>query len=246
MDRAIFNLPQSGDSARAWGISSLVSLLLHGLVLGALGFAMPANFVKAPETSVSIDLEMLATAAPEPEPAQPAAPPQQRQVAEAEPEKTVEPMPEPVPQKAETPKPKPAPKKVETRKPVQPQKAAVNGRADGQSRQVASNVSPAAKTSSKAGSGPPTPPAPIGGASSPRPVYPELARKRGQEGTVNVRCQVDVSGKVTAVSLAKSSGFKLLDEAALKAVGKWKFRPGSKDGASVAGTVVVPVQFRLQ
>ncbi len=59
-----------------------------------------------------------------------------------------------------------------------------------------------------------------------------------------MRCQVDANGHVTNVSLARSSGFRLLDEAALKAVGKWKFKPGRKDGACVAGTVVVPVQFQ--
>ena len=102
------------------------------------------------------------------------------------------------------------------------------------------------QVASKAPIGESSPPAPAGGSGKPRPQYPERARKRGQEGTVSVRCQVDANGHVTNVSLARSSGFRLLDEAALKAVGKWKFKPGRKDGADVAGTVVVPVQFRLQ
>ncbi|MBD5641406.1 MAG: energy transducer TonB [Desulfovibrio sp.] len=80
----------------------------------------------------------------------------------------------------------------------------------------------------------------------PQPQYPELARRRGQEGTVNVRCQVDAAGRVQSVELAKSSGFRLLDEAALKTVAKWKFRPGTRDGAPVAGTVIVPVRFQLR
>lgn len=246
MGPANFKIP-TGGSARAWEVSSLASLLLHGLALAALGFATPANFMKAPDNSVTIDLEMMATAAPRAEQAlTPPETPQKAQAPDAVHKKPRETETAPSPKKAETPKPKPAPRKAEARKPVQSQKTAAAEVPEGQPRQVASNVSPASKTSSRAASAPPTPPAPIGGASSPRPAYPELARRRGQEGTVNVRCQVDASGKVTSVSLAKSSGFKLLDDAAIKAVEKWKFRAASRDGASVAGTVVVPVQFRLQ
>lgn len=248
MHRATFSTPWRGDSARVWKVCSLVSILLHGLVLGALAFALPVNFAKPPDTSVSIDLDMVATGEPQPEPSlsEPAALPEPQV---AEPEKAIEPEPEPAPapKKAEAPKPKPVPKKAERSKQEQPRKtAAANARSDGQSRQLANNVSPAAKTVATSTGAPSTPPAPLGGSSTPRPPYPELARKRGQEGTVNIRCQVDAQGNVTAVAIAKSSGFKLLDDAALKTVGKWKFRAGSKDGASVAGTVVVPVQFKLQ
>lgn len=90
------------------------------------------------------------------------------------------------------------------------------------------------------------PPALAVGSSRRAPQYPELARKRGQEGEVKVRCQVDSTGRVAGVSIAMSSGSRLLDEAALKAVAKWKFEPGKKDGVNVAGSVIVPVRFELK
>lgn len=89
-------------------------------------------------------------------------------------------------------------------------------------------------------------PVPLGGRFSPHPAYPELARRRGQEGRVEVRCRVNASGIVAETGIAKSSGYKLLDEAALKTVKKWIFKPAASGGANVEGTVIVPVEFRLE
>lgn len=89
-------------------------------------------------------------------------------------------------------------------------------------------------------------PRPSGGAFSPQPAYPDLARKRGQEGVVSIRCHIDPSGKVINAAIAQSSGFRLLDEAALKSLRQWKFVPALKDGAPVAGSLVVPVRFQLR
>lgn len=238
MNANIFSLPGQRREARAFEISSVISIMLHSLILGAFGWAMPLTISKTPENaSVSIDLEMLAapvTAAYEP-PAEPEAPPL------PEPQAVAEPEPAPMPKKVETPRPEP--KKMEARKPKPAPARPVAKKGDAPEKLVASkSMEPAARPAPA----PARAPAQLGGAHSPHPPYPDLARKRGQEGTVNVRCEVDAQGKVTAVSLAKSSGFKLLDEAALKAVGKWKFRPGEKDGASVAGSVIVPVQFKLK
>lgn len=91
-----------------------------------------------------------------------------------------------------------------------------------------------------------TQPVATGGSGSPKPHYPELARKRGQEGTVNIRCQVAATGEVLDAAIAKSSGFKLLDEAALKTLLKWRFKPATNNGTNVPGTVIVPVLFKLQ
>lgn len=241
MGSSIFTLPSRENHARALEVSSMISFLLHGLMLGALGFAFPAPMHKPAEEAISIDLALLAEETPAPKAAQvaEAAPAPEPPAPQAASEPPVPQEVAPVPQKVKPPKPAP-PKKTEARKADAPKKA-VQTVASLQPAQGAEPLSrPAAKPSVA------TQPAPLGGASTPRPPYPELARKRGQEGTVNVRCQVDASGLVTGVALAKSSGFKLLDEAALKTVSKWKFKPGQKDGASVAGTVVVPVQFKLQ
>jgi protein TonB len=79
-----------------------------------------------------------------------------------------------------------------------------------------------------------------------KPVYPELARQRGQEGLVILDVDVDERGYAVKVAVKRSSGFSLLDDAALKRVGRWRFRPAQAGGISVAGHVLVPVEFRLK
>jgi periplasmic protein TonB len=80
---------------------------------------------------------------------------------------------------------------------------------------------------------------------NPPPEYPVLARKRGYEGTVMVNVEVDATGRVKDLNLSASSGYKMLDTAALNAVKQWRFVPGKKGDAAVLIWVVVPVQFIL-
>lgn len=80
---------------------------------------------------------------------------------------------------------------------------------------------------------------------NPAPVYPRLAQERGEEGTVVVDVEVLASGRSGAVSVARSSGSMLLDEAARKAVRQWQFRPAHRQGRAVAVTVEIPITFRL-
>lgn len=80
---------------------------------------------------------------------------------------------------------------------------------------------------------------------TPAPRYPESARREGKEGRVLVRAQVDTQGRVRGVSLARSSGVSALDQAALDAVRRWKFRPRQVNGSSTEAIVEVPVYFSL-
>jgi protein TonB len=48
-----------------------------------------------------------------------------------------------------------------------------------------------------------------------RKIYPEEARRRGEEGNVALRFTVDRSGRVLEAAIAKGSGSARLDEAAL-------------------------------
>jgi len=89
-------------------------------------------------------------------------------------------------------------------------------------------------------------PSPFGGHVNPRPVYPELARQRGQEGQVVLLVYVDIQGNPTTVLVEDSSEHALLDQAAVQAIQRWKFNPASRNGEAVPGTVRVPVTFRLQ
>ncbi len=81
---------------------------------------------------------------------------------------------------------------------------------------------------------------------NPPPPYPRVARKRGQQGTVVLRVEVDESGAARSVVLQNSSGFDSLDQAALKAVAGWRFEAGSRDGVATAMEVLVPVRFVLE
>ncbi|MEM7222563.1 MAG: energy transducer TonB [Pseudomonadota bacterium] len=83
-----------------------------------------------------------------------------------------------------------------------------------------------------------------GGGNAP-PRYPYLARRLGQEGRVVLRVEVTAAGAAATIKIYRSSGFHLLDEAAMKAVGSWQFTPAYRQGSPVAGSVDVPVAFRL-
>jgi periplasmic protein TonB len=80
---------------------------------------------------------------------------------------------------------------------------------------------------------------------NPRPAYPRLARRNGEEGTVLLRVLVTREGRVARLELDKSSGFPLLDSAALEAVKEWRFVPARKGTESVEDWVRVPIIFRL-
>jgi protein TonB len=79
--------------------------------------------------------------------------------------------------------------------------------------------------------------------SSPTPVYPSAALRRGESGEALLRVHVDANGTPYAIDLVRGSGSRLLDRAATDAVRKWRFRPAMSDGQPVAGAVQVPIAF---
>jgi periplasmic protein TonB len=60
---------------------------------------------------------------------------------------------------------------------------------------------------------------------NPLPDYPELARRRHEEGVVLLAVKVTAQGRAASVEIKKSSGFPLLDDAAVEAVRDYKFNP---------------------
>jgi protein TonB len=81
---------------------------------------------------------------------------------------------------------------------------------------------------------------------NPAPIYPLAARRRGQEGRVLLTVVVDRTGVVAEARVSESSGHRLLDRSALKAVRQWHFLPAQRRGRAVATTVSVPVVFALE
>jgi len=77
------------------------------------------------------------------------------------------------------------------------------------------------------------------------PPYPGVARRMGWQGIVLLDVELRADGRVSAVSVAQSSGHSVLDEAAVRAVLKWCFEPALRFGQPVPSTVRLPIRFRL-
>ena len=75
------------------------------------------------------------------------------------------------------------------------------------------------------------------------PEYPEIAREQNLHGMVTVRVDLAPSGDVTGTSIAKSSGNRLLDIAALDSARESAFAPEIRHCAAVAGSYLVTVKF---
>lgn len=82
--------------------------------------------------------------------------------------------------------------------------------------------------------------------SAPRPDYPPLARQLGEQGVAWLKLAVNEQGRVSAVTLLRSSGFSRLDKAAQAAVWQWRFSPQLDAGKAVASELELPVRFNLQ
>jgi len=79
---------------------------------------------------------------------------------------------------------------------------------------------------------------------SPEPEYSEEARKAKLQGVVRLALVVDERGNPTQIRVTTPLGLGL-DQKAIEAVQKWKFKPGLKDGKAVAVQASVEVNFRL-
>ncbi len=77
------------------------------------------------------------------------------------------------------------------------------------------------------------------------PSYPRLARERGHEGTAILRIQITSKGLVNGVQLLETSGFKMLDKAAIKSVKEWKFQPATRFGMVVKSVLEIQFVFKL-
>ena len=80
---------------------------------------------------------------------------------------------------------------------------------------------------------------------NPAPVYPQLARESGWEGVVLLSVFVQSDGKPGQVNVEKSSGYKILDHAALTAVKKWQFKPVRVGNISFSTWARIPIRFAL-
>ncbi|WGV22364.1 energy transducer TonB [Pseudomonas putida] len=220
--------PVSGLKGRDKLVLGLLVLALHGAAAYWVSQAPTPELPVVPPQVPPMTIEFAAPAPPVVEPPPPApAPP------------VVQPPPPPVVDElAAKPKPKPVPKPVVKQQP-KPQPKPVE-------------APPPAPVAAPAPPAPPAP-APVTPPSAnaaylknPAPEYPQMAQRRGWEGTVLLRVEVLPSGKPGQIQIQKSSGRDALDAAALAAVKRWSFVPAKQGDVAQAGWVSVPIDFKLR
>lgn len=205
------------------GIAALfgVAVLLHAGVWAGLhqGGQIEPLPVKAPEP-LAIEF-----APPPPPPPPPEQPKVQRQVAKV------------------------APPRAAPQVPVVSQAPVDDGTPSENTVQVATPAPPAPPAPVAS---PPPPPEPVteprgyaGYRNNPPPDYPALAQDRGLQGQVILKVRVLASGKPESVTVDKTSGHKILDDAAIKAVTAWTFDPAKRGQTPIDGWVKVPLNFKL-
>jgi protein TonB len=243
-----------------------LSLLAHAAVLLTAIFFLPGRTeppATPPESSIALvfvpapaDVPSVADAAP---PGTDSAAPAATDHSDATP--APEPPPPPVPQATVAPVPRP-PAQAEDIEPApkEPPPPAVQ-KPSPKPRVAQAHSAPAALSHSSAppeqqsaaiGSAAPSvaaaivPPRPVAGMETNRaPTYPDIARRRGEQGRVMLRVNVSADGTPLDVEVMATSGHPSLDTAALSAVRQWRFIPATQAGRSVAASAEVPVRFQL-
>jgi len=72
------------------------------------------------------------------------------------------------------------------------------------------------------------------------PAYPEVAKRWHVQGVARFRVSIDINtGRVTCVSILKSTGYEVLDASAIRALKAWRWKPGKYR------TCNIPVKFDL-
>jgi TonB family protein len=78
----------------------------------------------------------------------------------------------------------------------------------------------------------------------PDPEFSEEARKAKLQGTIVLEADVELDGKAHRVKVRNGLGLGL-DEKAIEAVQKWRFRPAQRNGKSVVVRATIYINFRL-
>ena len=76
--------------------------------------------------------------------------------------------------------------------------------------------------------------------------YPRLSRRNRETGRVMVRVYIDIAGLPRNAHVSTSSGHARLDDAAVAAVQKARFKPYTENGQPTAGWAFIPLDFELE
>lgn len=80
---------------------------------------------------------------------------------------------------------------------------------------------------------------------NPKPVYPAMSRRLGEQGKTIVRVLIGVDGLPQSAIIRQSSGYERLDEAARAAVLSWRYVPGKRNGIVEAMEFNIPINWVL-
>ena len=81
---------------------------------------------------------------------------------------------------------------------------------------------------------------------NPRPTYPSVSKRLGEQGLVVHSVLIGVDGLPVSAKLVTSSGFARLDQAAFVAVLRWRYTPGKRNGVPAAMSFNVPINWVLE
>ncbi|WP_137922454.1 energy transducer TonB, partial [Hydrogenophaga sp. 2FB] len=81
---------------------------------------------------------------------------------------------------------------------------------------------------------------------NPRPPYPSLSKRMGEQGKVVIRAFIEVNGTASRAEIHTSSGYERLDQTALQTVQRWRYVPGKRAGVAEAMWFNIPVNFVLE
>jgi protein TonB len=81
---------------------------------------------------------------------------------------------------------------------------------------------------------------------NPKPPYPALSKRLGEQGKVVVRVLIGIDGMAQKTEIKQSSGFDRLDQTALNTVLRWRYVPGRRAGVPEAMWFNVPISFVLE
>lgn len=207
-------------------------LLFHALALWGLQSGLIRRAVE-----VIVPAEVLSEFI---EPPAPKAPPPPAPAPKVPQPKTVAPRPTPLP---------PAPQPVAIADPT-PAPAAPTGISTPQPPSP-----PLAAPVAAAPPAPPPPPAPprvelpssdADYLQNPKPAYPAISKRLGEQGKVIVRVLIGADGLPQKAEIKQSSGFDRLDQAALTTVMRWRYVPGKRGGVPDTMWFQVPLNFVLE
>ncbi|HEY9063584.1 MAG TPA: energy transducer TonB [Burkholderiaceae bacterium] len=223
-------LPPAGARGDALSPSqrrAMVAAILAAHVAGVYGLMRVGAMREAVRDAAPMFVDWIAPPAPPTPPAPPPPPKPQPIPKKLTPTPVIAAAPSPAPAAFVVPAPPPEPVVVETPAPPAPV--------------VAAPAPPA----------PPPPPKIIPASAvqylEPPPLeYPRLSRRSNESGRVMVRVYIDTAGLPRTVQVNQSSGFVRLDDAAVAAVQKARFKPYTENGQPIAGWALIPLDFNLE